>query len=150
MGNKSEKEQIMKKMLAGVGIGLSVFAGAMGSGIGKAHANPSDVTGETWVALVVNSDNSQDVTSMFWNYNVDPDIAFGEGMKACGTKWGTDGHCKQETSSRRCIGIALGNGSVHYTAWGDTAAQAYAAAQAKAQNSQARGKGQCADGSKTS
>jgi hypothetical protein len=140
---------MLKALFAAVVFTGSVFAGVTGNGTGQAHANPSDVTGEPWLALVVNSDNSQDTTSMFWQTNVDPDVAFTMAANDCTAKWKTDGHCKQETSSRRCIGIALGNGSQHYTAWGDTAAQAFQAAQAKSPVTNARGKGRCADGSST-
>lgn len=134
----------MKKIAfaAAVVMSASIFAGV--SGTGSAHAD------ETWLALTVNSTNGKNKTAAYWRRASTAEEGWAQGVAACKAEWGSDGTCEQATSSRRCIGLAMGNGSNYYTAWADTASAAYAAAQAKSPlGSSAQGRGNCADGSST-
>lgn len=103
-----------------------------------------------YLALVVNSTNSQQKTNAFWNIANTAEAGWAMGIQDCKAKWGADGTCEEAASSTRCIGIAIGDGTKYHTAYADTAAAAYAAAQAKSPHTNAPGTGRCGDGTKLS
>lgn len=135
----------MKKSLLGMSALALATAATVVCPLPAAHAD------ETWLALTVNSTNSKSQTVAYWRTASTAEAGWAQGMADCKAEFGSDGTCEEATSSRRCIGLALGNGANYYTAWADTAPAAFAAAQAKSPTgTSSKGRGKCADGTATS